>query len=87
MACTFTLRAAHSVTSFAVAGGGIGIVDALVALGLCASKGEARRLIQGGGARVDGEKVESETAMVMVGAAPVRISAGRKHHGLLTPVA
>ena len=65
--------------------GAIGIVDALVGLGFCASKGEARRLIAGGGARIDGEKVESETAQIAVGAAPVRLSAGKKHHGLLTP--
>ncbi len=49
--------AGESLPSFAVTGGGIGIVDALIGLGLCASKGEARRLVQGGGARVDGEKV------------------------------
>ena len=35
--------------------GEIGLVDALVGLGLCASKNEARRLIAQGGARVDGE--------------------------------
>ena len=40
--------------------GAIGIVDALIGLGFCASKGEARRLIAGGGARVDGEKVDDE---------------------------
>lgn len=61
------------------------LVDALVALGLAASKGEARRLIKGGGARVDGEKVADEAAIVHIGAAPVKISAGKKHHGLLLP--
>ena len=66
--------------------GAIGIVDALVGLGFCASKGEARRLIAGGGARVDGEKVADETAQIAVSNAPVRLSAGKKHHGLLTPV-
>ena len=65
--------------------GEIGIVDALVGLGFCASKGEARRLIAGGGARVDGEKVESETQQIAVVGAPVRLSAGKKNHGLLTP--
>ena len=35
--------------------GAIGLVDALVGLGLVASKNEARRLIAQGGARVDGE--------------------------------
>ncbi|MBX9814750.1 MAG: tyrosine--tRNA ligase [Proteobacteria bacterium SG_bin5] len=61
------------------------LVDALVALGLAASKGEARRLIKGGGARVDGEKVADEAAIVSIGAGPVKISAGKKHHALLLP--
>ena len=64
--------------------GSIGIVDALVRLGLCASKGEARRLIKGGGARIDGERVEDEAATVTVGDTSVRISAGKKQHGVLT---
>ena len=64
---------------------GIGIVDALVALGFCASRGEARRLIKGGGARVDGDKVEDEAMIVRVAGASVRISAGKKAHGLVTP--
>ncbi len=66
-------------------GGTIGIVDALIGLGLCASKCEARRLIQGGGALIDGEKVESDSLDGTVTDTAVRISAGRKHHGLLTP--
>lgn len=65
--------------------GSIGIVDALVGLGLASSKGEARRLIKGGGARIDGEKVDDEAATVTV-SGPVRISAGKKHHGILNPV-
>ena len=65
--------------------GSIGIVDALIGLGFCASKGEARRLVAGGGARVDGEKVADEAFTIAIGATPVRVSAGKKHHGLLTP--
>ncbi|AGH48496.1 tyrosyl-tRNA ligase [Sphingomonas sp. MM-1] len=76
--------AGDALPSFAVAGGSIAIVDALVGLGLAASKGEARRLIKGGGARVDGEKVTDEALVVSVGADPVRISSGKKHHGVLT---
>ncbi|WP_294322345.1 tyrosine--tRNA ligase [uncultured Sphingomonas sp.] len=75
--------AGDTLPTFAVAGG-ITVVDALVALGLAASKGEARRLIKGGGARVDGEKVVDEAQLIAV-EAPVRVSAGKKHHGLLTP--
>jgi tyrosyl-tRNA synthetase len=67
-----------------VEGGSIAIIDALVALGFAASKGEARRLIKGGGARVEGEKVDDEALVILVGDTPIRISSGKKHHGLLT---
>jgi tyrosyl-tRNA synthetase len=63
--------------------GSISIVDALIGLGLATSKGEARRLIKGGGARVGAEKVSDETLVITVGEEPVRIAAGKKHHGLL----
>lgn len=65
--------------------GEIGLVDALIGLGFCASKGEARRLIAGGGARIDNEKVVDDGARVDVSGKGVRISAGKKHHGLLVP--
>ena len=65
--------------------GAIAIVDALVALGFAKSKGEARRLIAGGGARIAGEKVSDEAMVVTVAGEAVRISAGKKHHGLLVP--
>ncbi|MBW4329314.1 tyrosine--tRNA ligase [Stakelama sp. CBK3Z-3] len=65
--------------------GGIAILDALVGLGLCASKGEAKRLIKGGGARVDGEKVVDEAHHIAIAGNVVRVSAGKKNHGLLNP--
>ena len=49
-------------------------------LNFAASKGEARRLVAGGGARVDGEAVADEAALVGPGA---RVSAGKKRHGLI----
>ncbi|NNC71904.1 MAG: tyrosine--tRNA ligase [Sphingomonadaceae bacterium] len=69
--------------SATVASGEIGLLDAMVELGLVASKGEAKRLVKGGGARIDGEQVGDIGAMVAVGDAPVRISAGKKKHGVL----
>ncbi|HEX5184596.1 MAG TPA: tyrosine--tRNA ligase [Allosphingosinicella sp.] len=63
--------------------GGIGLVDALVGLGLVGSKNEARRLIAQGGARVDGERVDEDRPIAV--ACDVRISAGKKKHGLLVP--
>ena len=65
-----------------VPSGSIALVDALVGLGLVASKGEARRLIAGGGARIDGEKVDEDRPVAVSG--EVRVSAGRKKHGVLT---
>jgi tyrosyl-tRNA synthetase len=41
----------------------LAIVDVLTATSLVASKGEARRLIQGGGVKIDGEKVSDITAV------------------------
>jgi len=64
--------------------GDISLVDALVTLGFVASKKEARRMIQGGGARVDGATVSDENAQISASEGPVKISAGKKKHGLLS---
>ena len=64
--------------------GEISVADALVGLGFCASKKEARRLIAQGGARVNDEAVSDEFAMLSV-TAETRLSAGKKKHGLLLP--
>jgi len=65
------------------ASGEISVIDALVALNFVASKKEARRMIQGGGARVDGDAVTNEDAVIATQAGPVKISAGKKKHGLI----
>ncbi len=70
--------------SFAVGGDSISVIDALVNLGFAASKGEAKRLIKGGGARVDGVQIQDEGAMIAVGPTSIRLSAGKKLHGILT---
>jgi tyrosyl-tRNA synthetase len=56
-----------------------------VLAGLAASNGEARRLVRGGGARLDDAPVTDEARMVPAEAlwAGVKISAGRKLHRLL----
>ena len=63
---------------------GIGLVDALVGIGFAASRGEAKRLIAGGGARVDG-LVISDEAFHIRAQADVRLSSGKKKHGILRP--
>jgi tyrosyl-tRNA synthetase len=79
-AATFAGGAGDDLPSFAVAAP-VTILDALVGLGFAASKGEARRLVAGGGARVDGEPVTGDAQMVGPGA---RISAGKKRHGVIS---
>ncbi|USU12836.1 tyrosine--tRNA ligase [Sphingomonadaceae bacterium OTU29THOMA1] len=66
-----------------VEAGSIVIIDALLQLGFAKSKGEARRLVAGGGAKVNGERVDDDTLMISVADEPIRVSAGKKNHGLL----
>ncbi len=68
-----------------VAVAGIGLVDALVEIGFAASRGEAKRLIAGGGARVDGLAISDESFHIRPRAADIRVSAGKKKHGILRP--
>ena len=63
--------------------GQISLVDALVGLDLVGSKGEAKRLIKGGGARVDGKQITDEAHVLIIMGQSVRVSAGKKAHGLL----
>ena len=78
-AATFAGGAGEDLPTFAVAAP-VNILDALVGLGFAASKGEARRLVAGGGARVDGEAVDGDARTVGPGA---RVSAGKKRHGVI----
>jgi tyrosyl-tRNA synthetase len=64
---------------------GIGVIDALIALGFAASRGEARRLIAGGGARLDGTPVSDDTQHILVADSDIRLSSGKKKHGILRP--
>ncbi len=52
--------------------------------GLAASNGEARRLIRGGGARVN-DTVIADEAQRIAGESTLRLSAGRKQHVLVRP--
>jgi tyrosyl-tRNA synthetase len=58
--------------------------------GLAASNGEARRLIRGGGARINDSVVEHETKPISVADLDangiLKLSAGRKRHALVRPV-
>ncbi len=90
-------RSAEATASATFAGGGTGgdlpvwqvpaqgctIVDALVGIGFAPSRGEAKRLVAGGGARIDGEAIVDESHIIAGQGAELRISAGKKKHGVL----
>ncbi len=69
---------------------GVGILNLLRQAGLSASNGEARRLIQGGGARVNDAKVEDEALVLDLGAlnsdGVIKLTAGKKRHVIVRPV-
>ena len=64
---------------------GFTIIDALVGIGFAASRGEAKRLIAGGGARLDGVAISDEGHRIDSGGGEQRLSAGKKKHGVLRP--
>ena len=80
---TFEQGSAGADLPTLVVAGSIGLLDAMLQLGFVASKNEARRLISQGGARVDGEAVTDEAHVIVV-AGQVKLSAGKKRHGVLT---
>jgi tyrosyl-tRNA synthetase len=65
---------------------GIGVLDLFVRAGLAASKGEARRLVQGKGAKIDDALVESDTLVVQRPATALKLTAGKKRHALVKAV-
>ncbi|MFN3701012.1 MAG: tyrosine--tRNA ligase [Alphaproteobacteria bacterium] len=66
---------------------GVPVIDLLVESGLAASKGEARRLIQGGGAKLNDNKIESDSATAsnddLTAEGHIKLSAGKKKHALV----
>jgi len=69
---------------------GIPAIDLFVRSGLASSKGEARRLIKGGGARVNGQALSDEAAVLNRGNVTaegyIKLSAGKKKHALVQSV-
>lgn len=62
------------------------VVDAFVMAELTSSKGEARRLIKGGGARVNDEKVDNQEQTLTpadIQDGTIKLSAGKKKHALI----
>ena len=65
------------------AGGSISILAALTGIGFCVSNGEAKRKIAEGAVRIDDQVVNDPSLAIEVGDSPVKLSLGRKKHGLL----
>ena len=68
---------------------GLPVIELFLMAGLVSSNGEARRLIRGGGARLDDARVESETAIIdasLLTDGALKLSAGKKRHVLLRAV-
>jgi tyrosyl-tRNA synthetase len=69
---------------------GIPAFDLLQRTGLAASRGEARRLIRGGGGRINGAPITDEsqtvTAADLSPDGMIKLSAGRKRHALVRAV-
>ena len=66
-------------------GGGISVVQLIVRSGLAASGKEAKRLIDGGGAKLNDESLSDAGLMIDADAlgTPIKLSAGRKRHALV----
>jgi tyrosyl-tRNA synthetase len=67
---------------------GMPVIELLQAAGLAASNGEARRLVRGGGARLNDARVEDETMLVDAASlrdGAIKLSAGKKRHVLVRP--
>ncbi len=69
---------------------GLPVVDLLVSTGLAASKGEARRLIKGAGAKMNDAAIADEAAKATTadlnGDGVIKLSAGKKRHALVKAV-
>ena len=69
---------------------GVPAFELLVRAGLASSNSDARKLIRGGGARVNDKVVDNETRAValadVTGDGVIKLSAGRKRHALVRPV-
>jgi len=77
-------RAGEGLPRLKVTDGTIGIVAALTVLGFCASNGEARRKIAEGAVRLNDLPIKDEKYEIEIDpGASVKISLGKKRHGLL----
>ncbi len=66
-------------------GKSVGLIDALVSSGLVSSKSDARRQIQQGGVKVDGEVIKDHEYFVSIKKDGVLLQKGKRHFRKLIP--
>jgi len=84
----FTGTAAEGLPTVTLAGRAeLSMLEAVVALGMAASRSEARRLIEQGGVKLNDRQVRSATAVVSAADldehGTARLAVGKKRHGLI----
>ena len=57
----------------------IGVIDLLVETKLASSKGEARRLMEQGGVKIDGEKVFDANKIISITLKGILLQVGKRH--------
>lgn len=62
---------------------GVLLVDVLIKAGMASSKGEARRLIEGGGAKINDIAISNVNEVVRSDGSDIKLSAGKKRHALI----
>ena len=87
-AAAFTGTAAEGLPTMLLGPGSeLSVLDAVVALGMAASKSEARRLIDQGGVKLNDQPVKSATAAIsgadLDAGGMARLTVGKKRHGLI----
>jgi tyrosyl-tRNA synthetase len=84
----FAGAATEGLPTFVLKGGEAAtVIDVTIALGMASSKGEARRLIEQGGVRLNDQPVKAATARVteadLDAGGSARLTVGKKRHGLI----
>jgi tyrosyl-tRNA synthetase len=84
----FAGGAAEGLPTFTLnSGDPVPIIDVVIALGMAASKSEARRLIDQGGVRLNDQPVKAATASItqadLDGTGLARLTVGKKRHGII----
>ena len=76
----------HQVTINSADAASLSVIKALNMVGFAKSNGEARRLIRGGGAKLNDNAIIDEGAMISIAdfqGGKVKMSAGKKRHALI----